>query len=226
MRILVVEDHPAMREAAVAYVRRALPEATTLEAGTLAEALEKAAVTPDLDLVLLDLDLPDSRELDTLRGFRQKFEDLRIVVVSARDDPETVLNALDLGARGYILKTVEGSAFGLILQLVRAGVVYVPDVVRKALSNPVTGRPDLKAERPAPVDAADDLELTPQQYRVARLMAAGKSHKAIARELGNLSIVTVQKHLSDGLYRALHVDNSKQALAELARRGIVFSRDF
>jgi DNA-binding NarL/FixJ family response regulator len=99
VNILVVEDQTVTRELMILVADAAFPGATVRAAGDLASALSGAKSMTRLDMVLLDLGLPDSQGLDGLLRFRADFPQAKIVIVSSQDNPEVIADALDAGGK-------------------------------------------------------------------------------------------------------------------------------
>jgi DNA-binding NarL/FixJ family response regulator len=102
VNILVVEDQTVTRELMISVAHAAFPGATVRAAADLANALSSARNMAWLDMVLLDLGLPDSQGLDGLLCFRADFPQAKIVIVSSQDTPELIADAMDLGASGFM----------------------------------------------------------------------------------------------------------------------------
>ena len=126
MNILVVEDQTVTRELMILVADAAFPGATVRAAADLASALSSAKSIARLDMLLLDLGLPDSQGLDGLRCFRADFPQAKIVIVSSQDTPELIADALDLGASGFIPKNLGIPGMIAALKLVAQGGVYHP----------------------------------------------------------------------------------------------------
>ena len=206
MKILVVDDHPLIREA----LARLLPQ---LGAGTevrsASDAAEAMAVLdnePDVALVLLDLALPGTRGLDFLGDLKLDYPGVPIVVISATFDQATVLAALGAGAHGFIPKSADAQMLLDAVRQVLDGGIYLPS--DGALM------PDGDGAHIEP----DALGLTARQTDVLKLLAQGKPNKLICRDL-TLSEGTVKVHVS-AILRALRVHSRTEAIAVLARRGI------
>ena len=214
MKILVVDDHPLMREAVQSVVARLEPGATVLAAADSERGFAIAAAEPDLDLVLLDLNIPGLAGIPALKAWRRRHPGLPIVVLSSADDRPTVLAAIAAGAAGFIPKSSPNEVLLGALQLVLAGGKYLPP---EALA-PVPG-PGARAARAA--ESARPLEtlgLTDRQAQVLRLLAAGKSNKLISREL-DLAERTVKAHIS-AVFRVLGVTTRTQAALAAAKLGL------
>lgn len=126
MKILVVEDQAVTRELMISVARAAFPGATVRSAADLASGLRAAGKMAGLDMVLLDLGLPDSEGLDGLLCFRADFPQAKVVIVSSQDAPEQIAEALDVGASGFISKSQPVSGMVGALKVVAQGGVYHP----------------------------------------------------------------------------------------------------
>jgi DNA-binding NarL/FixJ family response regulator len=211
MKILVVDDHTLIREALRGVLQELKPEAGVIDASSCREALELAqANAAELDLVLLDLSLPDGDGFDTLAELRDLYPAVAIVVLSASKDRDSVTKALDLGALGFIPKSASRAVMVSALQLVFAGGIYVPPEILQRPKAPVS----------APVSAPmspSELGLTERQIDVLALMMQGKSNKAVCREL-DLAEATVKNHIT-AILRALKVTNRTEAVIAVAELG-------
>ncbi|HSD60214.1 MAG TPA: response regulator transcription factor [Burkholderiales bacterium] len=216
MKILVVDDHPLIREALRTVLRDLDPSIALVEAENGAATLAAAREHADLDLVLLDLSLPDGNGLVILETLRETYPALPVVVLSATEDPDTVTRALDGGAMGFIPKTSSNRLLLNALRLVLAGGVYLPAQVlgqaHAAAGAVPTARPGSPAKTPA------DIGLTRRQAQVLGLMVQGKPNKLICREL-DLAEGTVKIHIT-AILRALGVSNRTQAVIAVGRMGL------
>src|SRR5215204_659975 len=125
MKILVVDDHVLIREGMRTVLQQLDASIEVLEAGTCADALAIADRHEDLDLILLDIRLPGTSGLDALTSFRDRHEDIPVVVVSASENREDVMRAIEGGAMGFIPKSQPSRAMLDALRLVLAGGVYL-----------------------------------------------------------------------------------------------------
>ncbi len=202
--LMVADDHPLFREAIGAVIEAGLPGCRLLEADSLARALHQAQCHPDIDLLLLDLDLPNAEGLSGLAQLREILPQLPVAIVSAEQDRRVVLDAIGLGAVGYIPKSTSRTALLNALVHMLDGQVYLPpDIMR---------RPPAPASRRQPETAfATHIgSLTEKQREVLMLMARGHSNKQIARELA-IAETTVKTHVS-AILRKLGVTSRVQAI--------------
>jgi DNA-binding NarL/FixJ family response regulator len=207
MKCLLVDDHALVRDALALLIALQHPAVDLRHAGRLREAREVLAAEPDVDLVLLDLALPDSTGLATLQAVRETAPDARAVVLSADGRPETVLAAIDAGAAGFIPKSTESRLLREALAAVLRGATYLP-AVALAANPPPPGQPA----------STEQLGLTLRQLDVLRMLVDGRSNKLIAREL-DLSPSTVKTHL-EAIFQRLQVNSRTQAVVAAARLGL------
>jgi len=220
LKILIVDDHPLIREA-LRHVLGVLDGALELvEAQNCAEALAAAATHDDLDLVLLDLALPDVDGFEALARLRGQHPGMPVVVLSAFEQPELVKRALDAGAMGFIPKTSSNQLLLDALRQVLSGHVYLPaDVLAEHREIPeVALQRAADAGRAGAALSPRDLGLTARQADVLALMVQGKPNKMICREL-NLAEGTVKIHVT-AILKTLNVTNRTQAVIAVGRLGL------
>lgn len=218
MKFLVVDDHPLVREALASLLHELRRGSTVLQAATGAEALAALAQDQAMDLVLLDLRLPDGSGLDLLRKIGAMSIGTAVVMLSGDLDRETVREALAAGAVGYIPKTEPREVIAGALGLVLAGGIYVPPFTLQATAPtalPATAlRPQVgKTGSATPAEFG----LTGRQLEVLALLMQGKNNKLICRALG-LAEPTVKNHVS-AILRALGVDSRTEAVLAVTRLG-------
>jgi len=211
LKALIVDDHPLIQQA-VANVLRAIDAAAEIAiAGDCDRGLEIAAEGAEPDLVLLDLNLPGRSGIPALKLWRSRFLAVPVVVLSALDDQQTVLAAINAGAAGYIPKSSSNEVMQHAVRLVLSGGKYLPP---ELLARPSASASTSAAER----QPAAALRLTDRQFAVLRLIATGASNKVICRELG-LAERTVKAHVT-AVMRSLKVSSRTQAAVEAVRLGL------
>jgi DNA-binding NarL/FixJ family response regulator len=141
VNILVVEDQTVTREMMISVAHAAFPGATVRAAADLASALSSARSKAGLDMVLLDLGLPDSQGLNALLRFRTDFPEAKVVIVSSQDDPEFIADALDAGASGFIPKRLGIPVMIAALKVVAQRGVYHPPGFRRPSNGKGHNRP-------------------------------------------------------------------------------------
>ena len=195
-QVLIVDDHAMFRTGLALVIRAALPQAEVRDVGTLeqAMALEEAPV----DVALLDLQLQGVNGLAGIAPLRQRWPGIRVVVVSSHTDAQSVREAHERGADGFIAKTEPAGKIVEAIQFALTGV-----------------RP--AQARPSPVDSRG---LTPRQCEVIELMHQGLPNKTIARRLG-LSENTVRRHVQD-ILAFFDVGSRAEAVFVARQRGLVY----
>lgn len=226
MKMLIVDDHQLVRDG-LRYVAAQLgtndSPMSVLEVSNYTEALTLADRNPDLDLILLDLCLPDVTGYAALVDLQESHPDIPVVIMSGLDDPEIVRECMERGAMGFVPKSSPTPVIMHALRLVLSGGIYVP---KQALE-------EIK-ERPLPVAVAapppqqaispQDLGLTDRQADVLRLIIAGKTNKMICREL-DLAEGTVKNHVA-ALLKTFNVTTRVQIVLVAARIGLTWRSRF
>ena len=205
MLALLIDDHALFRESVALLVAHRLSELELLLAADIGAGLQVLAQRPECALVLLDLGLPDSRGMAGLERVRAAAPTRPVIVISADERAQTVHDALDRGAAGFIPKTADSGVFCEALRRVLDGRVALP----AQLEPPLALR-----------DADAQHGLSPRQCEVLRLLIEGRSNKDIQRELA-LSESTVKTHLQ-AVFRRLDVNTRTQAVVAAARLGLRF----
>jgi len=202
VRVLIADDHPLFRGALVHALTGCLADAEILQARDLPETLTTLAEREDIDLVLLDLHMPGNQGLAGLASVRCHFPAVAVVVVSANEDPRVIRRALDHGAAGFIPKSTALDEMTHALETVLDCREWIPPHLNRAVSDIESDDADLAL-------AARFARLTPQQFRVLKLVADGRLNKQIADELG-IQERTVKAHMSE-IFSKLEVRNRTQA---------------
>lgn len=220
LKVLVVDDHPLIRSGVAAMLSRQETRCIVIEAQDCQSAIEilsNGGAPPDL--ILLDLNLPDRSGLAALSTIRDAAPFTPVVVLSAEDDRKTIIEALNLGAMGFIPKTMSPELIWSALGLVLNGGIYVPH----KLIGDADSTEKFSQELPAAVDgmsALKSLGLTDRQIDTLRMLVQGKPNKTIAHNLG-IAEATVKVYVS-AVLRALNVTSRTQAVIWLSKNGIQF----
>jgi DNA-binding NarL/FixJ family response regulator len=214
LRILVVDDHPMWRDAAA----RTLSEAGYSVVGTAsdgAQALRVAAATRP-DVVLLDLNLPDSSGAEVTAKLLAALPALRVLMLSASGERQDVLDAVTAGASGYLTKSAEASELiDAVRSTARGQAVFTPGLAGLVLGE---YRRLAQAEGIRPGDEPATPELTEREREVLRLVATGMTYPQIAERL-TLSPRTVQNHVQNTLSK-LQLHNKAQLVRYALEKGV------
>jgi DNA-binding response OmpR family regulator len=125
-KILLIDDHALIREALHGVLKRLKEHAAIIEAGSAHAAMQCIAANPEIELILLDLKLPDRDGFELLAELRERHPAISLVVLSASEERDDVTRALDLGALGFIPKSATREVMVSALGLIFAGGIYVP----------------------------------------------------------------------------------------------------
>jgi DNA-binding NarL/FixJ family response regulator len=199
-QVLIADDHPLFRGAMREAVNGLFDRIEVVEAGTFEEVVARLEGGDELDLILLDLQMPGVRGFSGLMYLRAQYPSLPVAVVSANDDPAVIRRCMAFGAAGFLPKTLGIEALRGAIARVLAGEMWTPPDVDLA------GEPD--ADGAAVIQRL--ATLTPQQVRVLMMLSTGLLNKQIAYELG-VSEATVKAHVS-AILQKLGVESRTQAV--------------
>jgi DNA-binding NarL/FixJ family response regulator len=185
--ILILDDHPLVREGLRAIMESAFQGAAIAEAGTLDAAIAALDGGDEFDFALLDYFVPDATGFSHLTALRARYPALPIIMVSGHAEAAIVEEAIRLGAAGFIPKSLGRALILDAIDQVLAGDVYVPPA---ELLQAVEPAPAVDREALARLDL-----LTPQQRRVLELLSEGQLNKQIAHAL-DITDSTVKAHVS------------------------------
>jgi DNA-binding NarL/FixJ family response regulator len=192
---LIADDHPMVRDALASSLGQAFAGARIATAATLEETSAALENHPDVDALLLDLDMPGMDGLTGLALLRSGHPTVPIIVVSAVREASVMRSTFDLGASAYIDKS--------------ASLAEIADTVRAVLGGEIFAPPEAE---PSDTFAQRAAQLTPQQWRVLALMVQGDQNKQIAHKLG-VGEATVKAHVTV-ILRKLGVRSRTQAVIE------------
>lgn len=207
---IIADDHPLARQALGMVLGQEYPGALVAEAGTLGQALDLVTATPGA-MLIIDLDMPGMDGVESLRALRQGFPGLVIAVLSANCDRTVILDALDAGVNGYILKTSPVEEVLYAVGTMLGGRIYL--AVRFAGQVAPAPRPP-----GVPGPARDRPALTPREQEVLVCLMKGQPNKQIARTLG-IGEGTVKVHLAS-VFRALGAQNRTEAVLIAVERRV------
>lgn len=205
MKFLIVDDHSLLRDGLTALLRQFGAETEVISASNGARAIEIVATQPQLDVVILDLAMPDMDGAAVLEAFAREQPDLPVIVLSASEKVSDVRRVMALGALGYIPKSASHHTLLAAIEMVLAGEIYVPPLMLSDAQGGVLS--------PAPH------KLTPRQLDVLACMCRGLSNKAIANDL-SMAEKTVKAHIT-GILRTLGATNRVQAISIARDRALI-----
>lgn len=214
VKILIVDDHGLVREGLQAILSRSELFAQCVEAWDAATLWSQLQQHADIDLVLMDIQLPETSGLSLLADITQRFPRLPVIMLSADHDAGIVQHSLEQGARGFLPKSSLNQVLVSAIRLVAAGGVYVPP---EALQKPaIRSAPPAPLAHPEPLAVANvaSLGFTARQSEVLGLLLQGMSNKQICRAL-DLAEPTVKIHVR-GILRTLGVSSRAEVIAKFS----------
>ncbi len=202
-KIVIADDHALVRGGLELVVKMAVPSAEIFQANNFDETINVLQSNFSIDLVLLDLMMPGMWH-DSIKNITQQFPDVPIVIVSVKEDFDSIHNSISLGASGFIPKTSAPEVTISAIQLVLSGGVYIPPHVLKPQMTPIPNN-----QQPNNTDTFNTL--SKRQKQVLDLISLGRSNQAIADEL-DLTIPTIKMHVS-AILKKLNVKNRTEAVS-------------
>lgn len=210
LALLLVEDEPWVREGVTKALRAAEPALSITPCATIRAALGAIDRTP-FDAALIDLHLPDGAGTDVIVALRRRRPACTPLAFTKHDDAATILAALRVGARGYLLKSTPTERILAALREALAGGLPLSPTVASLVVETL-----LPASAPtAPAESV----LTAREADVLRLLARGGTYAVCARALG-IGVGTVQSHVK-AIYTKLEVSSKAEAALVAVRLGLV-----
>jgi DNA-binding NarL/FixJ family response regulator len=198
MKIIVIDDHALFRDG-LKYVLDALDDDICIfEACSSAASIQVLKENPNMDLVLVDLNMPVETGFAVLENCRNLYPTMPVVVVSGSSQQQDIQQAMDMGAMGYIQKNMTGKVMLNILQIILSGELYFPQA-------------KLNAIKP---------QFTPRQLQVLEQMFEGLSNKVIAANM-DIAESTIKMHVT-AILKKLVVTNRTQAAIVARELRIIF----
>lgn len=196
-KVLIAEDHELYRDGLKLLFEEINREAHIYLAGNFPDALTILLREPDITLVMLDIRMPGTQDLDGLKEIRSRFPTLTIIVVSTLDFDTSTRQMIDAGANGFIAKSTPKQS------------------MKRAIAEVLDGNIVIESER----EGTDFIDLSQQQLATLRYLAEGLSNKEIASRLG-VSPLTAKEYVSKVIER-LNAANRTQAVLIAQKHGLL-----
>lgn len=209
VRVLLLEDDVDLRARFADILRNWTGAELVADCGCLAEARRVLQAQP-IDLLMTDLQLPDGHGIEAIRLLRQIDPAADSVVISVLADEETVIDAIEAGAVGYLLKDAGSIELIDVIQELRAGRSPISSSIARILVRRMSAKPALPTAEPL---------LTPRETEILWGIAKGYTYAELAERLG-ISRNTVPGYIKN-IYRKLAANNRSEAVFEATRRGLI-----
>ncbi len=215
IKLAIVDDNTFLARA----IHEKLVEYTDLDIKYMvyngSELLAKLEKSHNLDLVLMDIEMPILDGIETVHIMKQKYPHIKVLMLTVFDNDENIFNAIRAGADGYLLKEVEADKlYGAIKETISGGAAMSPSIAVKTL------RLLRYPEKQESLTVREDvIELSVREQEVLEQLAEGLSYTAIANNLF-LSPSTVRKHI-ENIYKKLQVHNKLEAVQKARRQSLI-----
>lgn len=211
IKILIVDDHEVVRDGLVTMLGRQTDFVVTGQAVNGLEAVEKARELKP-DVILMDLRMPELDGVGAMNQIREQDQDVKFIVLTTYDTDEYIFDAIDAGAKGYLLKDASREDLFQSVRAVHRGESLIePGVAAKVL--------DRLAQMSRQARTGGPQVLSERELEVLRLMAAGAANKNIASDLA-ISESTVKTHVTN-IFQKLEVNHRTEAVTQALQRGII-----
>jgi DNA-binding NarL/FixJ family response regulator len=213
IKVLLADDHALMRHG----LRLIIESQEDMEViGEASDGLEALELAEELrpDIILMDIAMPRCNGLEATRLIQRRLPGIEIIVLTVHEEAESLLEALQGGARGFLLKRARADELIAALRGVLRGEAHLSPLMAGKLVDEFVGLTKISSSLPGIKNP-----LTPREKEVLREIARGADNKQIAALL-NISINTVKKHVSNILTK-LGVQDRRQAAERASRLGLV-----
>ncbi|RJX23107.1 MAG: DNA-binding response regulator [Dethiobacter sp.] len=210
--ILLVDDHEIFCESLAFFlsVKYGIKEIDIAISGE--EALMKLEkIKPDI--VIIDIEMKDLDGIKLLKKLRMNFSDIKAIILSMHDEKEYILEAINEGAKGYILKEYSSSNIIKAIQSVHTGGMYFdPKIASRIMRNVIEESRNL-------VKGMDRETLSQREVEILKLIAEGLTNKEIAKKL-SISVHTVRNHIAN-IFPKLNSKTRTKAIKEAKKKGFI-----
>ncbi len=209
IRVMIADDHSLIREGLRQLLEFDGSIKVVGEAANGEECLEKLE-RYDPEVLLLDINMPEKNGIEVLKEMKQNHSPVKVLILTVHNELEYLLNAVDIGVEGYIMKDSESSELKKAIRAVRDGENYIQSSLIPALNNQLLNR-DADKDKVA--------SLTNRELEVLIQVASGMFNKEIATNL-NISERTVKNHISN-IFKKIEVSDRTQAAVFAIKNNII-----
>ena len=217
LRVFIVDDN-ANHSAGIKQLLEIQSEYHVAGTATNADEAIKRLSDIDVDIVLMDMNMPETDGVSAIQQVLGKRVDLKILALTGYDDPDLIYRAMRAGSRGYILKTMVTSQLIAAIEEVAAGKVFLPPSLATKFFDEFHDKA-AKTARPDPAKKALISYLTNREKEVLKLLTEGVTYKGVADKLV-ISETTVKTHVNN-IFQKLQVNDRTQAVLYAIKYGLV-----
>lgn len=178
------------------------------------QCMDKLKEETGIDLILMDIEMPELNGIETTALVKQKYPQIKIIMLTVFDDDENIFNAIQAGADGYLLKEIDPpTLYESIVQTLKGGAVMTPSIAQKTLNllrSPLTLQPK---------EIEETVQLTNREVDVLKQLATGLPYTSIAENL-YISPSTVRKHI-ENIYQKLQAHSKIEAIDKARKKRII-----
>ncbi len=178
------------------------------------DIVDKLEINHNLDLILMDIEMPKLNGIQATELIKNKFPQIKIIMLTVFDNDENIFRAIKAGADGYLLKEVNPEELhNAIIETLKGGAIMTPSIALKTLKllrNPI----DFSCK-----EGEQDIKLTERETQVLEQLSKGLSYNVIAENL-ILSSGTIRKHI-ENIYKKLQVHNKLEAVEKAKRNNLI-----
>ena len=215
MKILIADDHDLFRDGLTLLIQSTI-DCEIIQVGNYGSVKKICSDVDQLDLLLLDLDMPGANGFESIIDIRKDMPEANIIVISANETSEIATHLLNAGINGYIPKSSTSEIILQAIQLVISGGIYIPPIVLSSIGRAKINTVNFKNTEPF---NQNKYTLTGREQEVLTLLVKGHSNKEIARDL-SIAVTTVRTH-TVSIFRTLNVSNRTQAGHVAIKTGLV-----
>jgi len=214
IKVLMVDDHVLFRDGMRYVLQQLADEVEVFEAGNFPDGMKQADKNPDINLALLDLNMPGSNGAQSIQEFHLRNPDIPLVVVSGTDQRNEIQKVMDFGAMGFISKLSSSKSMLGALRMVLDGGGYLPQqLLQQVMDGLDQGDSNKRGAR-----TTKNL-LTTRQLQTLQMLSEGLSNKEISDKMC-LAEGTVKIHTA-AVYQALRVNSRLEAVSAARRMGLI-----
>lgn len=219
LQVLLADDHALFRDGMRYVLQQLSDEIEIICAGNFSETLRQAESNPTLGLALLDLDMPGSNGVGSIRIFNQSFPCIPLVVISGSDQRADIECVMEYGAMGFISKMSSSKVMVSALRVVLGGEVYFPPQLGSQTEHADSMLAPISADAERFSAQANSYVLTKRQLEVLQYLSDGFSNKEMALKM-NLAEGTIKVHVA-GIFQVLQVSSRLDAVRKAQNFGLI-----